>query len=71
MYEKDTTESTIAYWESMENMLESDTQWFYESMVDRTEEYEKSSNALSGFTFGISMFVLLIMGLFFGRKYSN
>ncbi|WP_129596368.1 hypothetical protein [Methanohalophilus profundi] len=71
MYEKDTTESNIAYWESMENTLESDTQWFYESMLDRTEEYEKSSNVLPGFTFGISMFVLLIMGLFFSKKYND
>ncbi|KGK98563.1 hypothetical protein LI82_06715 [Methanococcoides methylutens] len=66
-YEKDVTQSNIAYWESMENMLESDTQWHYEAMLDRIGATE-SSNTTPSFTLGLSMLALLIVGMFFRTK---
>jgi predicted small secreted protein len=66
-YEKDVTQSNIAYWESMESSLEDDTQWYYEAMVDRVEE-TTSSNETPSFTFGISTFALLIIGIFLNGK---
>lgn len=62
-YERDIVQSYIAYWESMESTLENDVQWYYEAMVDRVAETE-TSNETPNFTIGLSMFALLIVGIF-------
>jgi hypothetical protein len=66
-YEKDIAKSNTAYWEAMEKQLESDTQWYYESMLDRTTEAD-SSNLTPSFTFGLSIFALLVIGLFLSKS---
>lgn len=58
-YSKDVTKSNIAYWESMENDINSDTQWYYESMMDRMQEYE-ATNKAPGFTLSLFCIALLV-----------
>ncbi|AFV23287.1 hypothetical protein Mpsy_1078 [Methanolobus psychrophilus R15] len=57
-YSKDIRKSNIAYWESMENDISSDAQWYYESMMDRVQEFEAVNKAPS-FTLSLSCVALL------------
>lgn len=66
-FQKDISKSNIAYWESTENTLNSDTQWFYESIMDRVQETENANTAPS-FTFSLSVLVFLVLVLFLKRK---
>ncbi|WP_319507622.1 hypothetical protein [uncultured Methanolobus sp.] len=65
--EKDMSNSNIAYWESMEDTLNSDTQWFYESMMDRVQEAE-TANTTPSFTFPLSILSFLVIGRSLKRK---
>ena len=67
--ERDSSRSNMAYWESMSSTLDTDTQWIYESMMDRVQEVEavSAANTLPGFTLLIASFALLISGIFIKR----
>ncbi|NPE29828.1 hypothetical protein HNV12_18080 [Methanococcoides sp. SA1] len=65
--ESDTAKSDIAYWESMQDSLDSDSQLYYEAMMDRIQENEKS-NTIPSFTLGLSVLVFSVVGIFLRRK---